>query len=1716
MRKKIVSLFLLLGVFQSQAQYGNEWITYGQKYYKIKIWQEGIYAIKYSDLQAAGLSTAQIAAIDVPDIQMYYRGNQIPLWISSSGLNFSTTDRIEFYGQPNDGKLDQKLYRKPEEQPHAFKSLYTDTAVYYLTWSDITGGGKRYQDVNKTNYSSMTAENYYMFNQFVPMYTTYQYGRTGIIYDEAQSSDYTQGEGWVGGSWRRQTNSTPSGFGYQTFDIQLPNIYTGGPDAELYSKVYGSSNGTSAMGSAYKHHLQINTKAKNAATTVWDTIMDTLFYFHGEIICKKPVANAKLSDSIFQVRYWGPNDQGLNFDNKYISHIEMNYPRKFDMRGQTIWSFSLRGNGSSDIYLNWANSSSTAANGYFYDVENGYRCQSTNTGSTQQVILPGALADRRVFAADVANQLSLPSAPIPYTFSPINTAANYNYLIISHSKLATGANAYKTNREAAGYKVLVVYADSLYDHFHYGQHSPMALRNFCNYMVNVPAKKADYLLLIGKGIECNRLLSGGKHNGGILAIDRVPTWGYPGTDILLSAGLDGNGFAPAFATGRLAADSVEQVTDYIKKMVQYEKELAFTTNTASIWKKNILHLCGGRTEQETQNLLYYMNLLKPLVAKDSFGGVVKTYAKYDAAPITSSLKEAIRKDLNDGVGMVYYYGHGAADLLEIDIGDLKEVSNARMPVMMFAGCILGNSYSDKTFLGERWIFPKDRKEHGAIAWIANTHYGFVSPLADYAKNFYNQMMKESYGKSIGLAQIEAIKNYQDSNDKYNEFHCKQIVIQGDPSVKLFSPAYPEYYVHRSSISVSPITVTSATDSFALKIIVRNQGKAFTDTIKVQVSQVLPNSQRIEHTSIFIPAPYNTDTVTFWIDQRNLNTKGTNRFTVHVNPNIFPDKYINENGRYGNNKDSIEFYMPGNGASIIFPYNYSLLSSTTAQLIATSINQTAGKETFVFQVDTNYQFSSSYLDSQRVSSSGLATGSFNLLNKDTQVYYWRVRIDKPIAEGGRWQTASFTYIKNSGNGWAQADIPQMLASSNYRTVIDEAARTLDFATTSSNTYWMASFGKNVPFGISGRLFRKNSGTNFAIRDPAKGGGQVGNGFGFIAMNPVNENPLRLQNFWGYRYYYQTSNPLYYNTTGNWRGSNQPQDTTPALYIFNTQIDSQRAAMAVFINDSIPDGYRVMVIKGDNPGFSKWSNSDFDLFKKIGGSGIIKKVGEDWPYILKGTKGQPAKGREQTADPNNPIYTADRQGVKDFDQLGPRFIEGNMQSEMAGPAKSWTKFYKQHTGYDDPLDTAWYSLVFIDKTGTENELFSNITDDSMDISGVDASIYPWMKVKMMVRDSGQTRSPLQPNYWIVNYQGVPEGTVLLGAKAPFVVNPKDTISEGDSAFYRYGFTNISQSDMDSVFVEVKLTDHLNNVTTLISRKLEPMPAKDTVFVEGGFDTKPYPAGNTLTVTFNPGFAQLEQYNYNNTYQAKFFCKRDFENPMLDVVFDGVRIFDGDIVSANPIITISAKDENKNFLITNHDNVKLYITYPKQAEQEITSSSPDFTFSAADPNTRKATVTFTPKALPDGDQYKLRAQAYDVAGNAAGSGSYEVRFKVVNKSMISRFYPYPNPFSTKAKFVFTLTGNEVPDQMRIRIMTVSGQVVKEILKEELGPIHIGNNITQYAWDGTDEFGDKLANGVYLYQVTARLNGKDIDLNTESDPSLATNEQFFKKGIGKIVILR
>jgi flagellar hook assembly protein FlgD len=191
-------------------------------------------------------------------------------------------------------------------------------------------------------------------------------------------------------------------------------------------------------------------------------------------------------------------------------------------------------------------------------------------------------------------------------------------------------------------------------------------------------------------------------------------------------------------------------------------------------------------------------------------------------------------------------------------------------------------------------------------------------------------------------------------------------------------------------------------------------------------------------------------------------------------------------------------------------------------------------------------------------------------------------------------------------------------------------------------------------------------------------------------------------------------------------------------------------------------------------------------------------------------------------------------------------------------------------------------------------------------------------------------------------------------------------------------------------------------------------------------------------------------------------------------------------------------------------IYIKYPNGTVKEISFSDPAISFTPASANGNEAVVTFTPEFDTDG-YYELQVKGEDVSGNNSGDQSFTVSFRVIMEELISNVFNYPNPFSTSTQFIFTLTGKRVPNYMKIQIMTAGGSIVREIMKDELGPLKIGLNRTDYRWDGTDEYGSKLANGVYFYRVVTKNEDGEAYEKFEN----GTNS-FFKHELGKMVILR
>ena len=456
------------------------------------------------------------------------------------------------------------------------------------------------------------------------------------------------------------------------------------------------------------------------------------------------------------------------------------------------------------------------------------------------------------------------------------------------------------------------------------------------------------------------------------------------------------------------------------------------------------------------------------------------------------------------------------------------------------------------------------------------------------------------------------------------------------------------------------------------------------------------------------------------------------------------------------------------------------------------------------------------------------------------------------------------------------------------------------------------------------------------------------------------------------------------------------------------------------------------------------------------------------------------------------------------------EGYVISEKIGPASNWeTLKWKAISGNNPQNDHYSLDILGIKSDDSDTLLYQNVIATDTLIDFISADDFPYIKLRFNSLDT-TTRTSAHLDYWRVYYQGLPELAIVPNKHFTFY---NDTLQQGERMDFEVGVQNISQYNVDSVLVKYTITD-VNNNQSVAYQQLKPLASEDTLHARFSFDTDELMQLNQVTFEVNPNQNPTEQYIFNNTAIKSFYVNQDNRHPLLDVTFDGLHILEGDIVSTTPQVLISLKDENPYLALNDTALFKVWIIDPSGNQRRYYNDGNTMIFYPADEsnlsaNNNRARLELQPNLTEDGI-YQLIVQAQDRTGNSSGSIDYKVSFEIVTQSMISYVLNYPNPFTTSTQFVFTLTGAQIPDDLRIQIYTVSGRLIREITKEELGNIRIGQNRTDFRWDGTDEFGDRLANGVYLYRVIATINGEELDnFYTKASP-------YFTNGFGKMVLMR
>ncbi|HEX5168575.1 MAG TPA: C25 family cysteine peptidase [Cyclobacteriaceae bacterium] len=1644
----------------SFGQFGNEWIKSNQVYFKIPVARDSLYRLTYSDLVNAGFPTG---AVDPRRIQLFHRGVEQAIHVEGeSDASFDPNDYIEFYGQRNDGTLDAGLYEPSTSQPHPYINLYSDSTYYFLTFNPLAVLGKRMANFSEVNVTNIPKEGYAFDQRMLILKNQYSGGNTENTY--FQKTAFELGEGWTGTMIREG----------QFLDYQLTNIENGvasGGLPQLELLLVGRGD--------LAHQIEISVGPDVSSLRVLTT--EGFDGFATQLVNTSVNWEDIGSNGKFTVRV-RTLGVGGSPDRVSASYIKLRYPREVSMAGGKN-VFRLRESSSGKSYVEITNPISQAKLYDVTDPDNVVRIGTTLT-STLNAVVPNTTLERKL---RVVNTFATPPVK-PVGFRFINPSGA-NYIIISNRLLMKPANgysdvvraygAYRASVEGGSYDTLVMDVDQLYNQFNYGEPSPLAIKRFMQFLLS--SKTPRYLLIIGKGLDISydyfRYSTASAFS---YFKNLVPSAGYPASDMYFTVGMNGTSYEPAVPTGRIPALLPEHVAAYLNKVKEMESQ-----PYNALWRKGVLHLSGGINPGEPERFKSHLEGFQSIAEDVYLGGNVKAIPKRSTDIDFINVSDQV----NQGLNLITFFGHSSAINIDFDIGYVTDpalgYNNAgKYPTLLLNGCNAGSFFINRTLFGEDWINAANK---GAVGFIAHTSFGLEYTLQRYSNTFYEVGYGDSVfiKKGLGDIQKEVARRYMENSPPSSPHitQVQQMVLLGDPAVKLFGAAKTDYAITEQDIAIQSfddLPVTALSDSFAIKINVRNFGVVDEKNFRINVTQTFADQSSVVYDSVFSPVYY-SDTLTFIIRRSNNQGGGENKFKIEIDPNGLLDELTRDN-----NVVEYNYLIPLNRTKNLYPYDYAIVHDTDVTLSFQATDLLTDERSFLVEVDTVNTFDSPFKKQFSTQGKVLTMQSVQLLTQDSTAYYWRTKLAEPTpGESEEWEQSSFSYINNGQDGWAQIHFPQFLKNQGKGLVIDPELRELVLEETVTSVY-INNFGSsagttnlNVSVKLNGAEYQLPS-TSTTERVPCRN-----NTINLIAFDKTTTTPYP-----GIPFIFQDS-----RTCGR-----EPQVIVSFRVTDLERINPTSGSpegIGKYI-DNVTPGDSVVLFSIGDAGYALWSAA---VKSKLGELGIsvaqIDALQPGEPVVIFARKGATPGSAIVYKTNTLPVNQA---SLQVNETITGRATSGTMRSTLIGPAMAWQSLSSK-IETPETNDMVSVNVVGVALDGQETILLSGISDDA-DLSGISAEDYPYLRLVYEAQDD-LNLTATQLDNWLVLFTPVAEGIVFYKGQSEPV-----TLQEGEDWRGEYGFVNITdQSFPDSLLVRMTYFNTTTRTSIDATRNIKSPAPGDTTDFSFVLATTGRGGLNNVDVYVNPKIVP-EQYYDNNILELTNYLNVEVDQfkPVLEVTVDGRILMDGDFVSPNPDIVMRLRDENRVIQKTDTLGVNIFLTYP--CDLDDCNATPVY-FSREDVKWLPATdtsdfkVIFDPTGLPDGF-YTLSVEMSDGRSNKSGE-PYTITFQVNSESSVILLAPYPNPSHEFFTFTLLISGEASPDNFSLEIFGVDGRKIRELIDL---PTIIGRN--EITWNGESADGSHLPAGIYFYRINLQQNGKDVPIK------VLANTSYFNRGYGKLVLTR
>ncbi len=1601
------------------------WYNPANPYLKIYTAKDGIYRITGATLAASGLN---LSGINPRTFKMFFKGREVPIRIIGEDDNqLDPTDIIEFIGYVNRGE--------PEPVLNPNSGLQTGTVTEYLNVHSDTcvfwltwGGifGRRMAEENATP-ANTTPQSTYRDTQHYERDTIYVSGFTSF---DSITTERVPGEGWI---WKRlQVNDfNTSDSLVQAFIVRNP-APTG--NAEVQLRVV-SATFTPATLEVYVNQTLATTISINT---------------RGEVIRTASVPMSALQAGTNQLKLrliQGSGSSVIDFD-------------WFKLTGDFLYTlppsneqFEFASSSSADIDLTNAQSS----NNFIYNLSDTTVLTGVSvSGSTLR------------FSAQIGKRY-VATTPISY-LSPVirahqngdlrNPNNGADYIIITHPSFLSQANRLASFRQTAlggGYRTKVVTTEEVYAEFSDGFFTPKAIQEFLKYAYNSwQPPRPKYVLLMGSGTWDP------KNNYGfsqpLRKLPLIPVYGNPVSEIWFVSfeNSPSRPFVniPKMHIGRVPAVTLEDATIYVDKLLE-----TASLPLSQAWYKQFLFITGGIGSFEQQLFSgTALSIINQSILPAPTAGVADTIFRDDNNPFVSSLgAERIQNRINSGTAVVNYVGHAGSETWDFTLGDPRVLrNNGKYPLIFSWTCHTGRfAEPNRRTFGETFVLLS---RAGANHFVGTAGYGYVGPDEVLNRAVYRAIADTL--REVGLiwnAAYQTLLNQTPFWSPINICSLDQYNIQGDPAQPIVIPRKPDFDIQPSDIAFQSQTIFEQDDQL-VKVSLRNFGIASPDSVSLRIYERTQGAGAFTKIAdTLFSRILVRDSLIIRLNFRNRS--GVRELEFRVNEGGTIDE-VNP----ANNIARTTIVVFPNDVVGTMPFNHTVISATTPvfSIISSSIGLENGR-TYQFELDSTMTFDS---PAKRISGD---------LQEDTLIttwrpqfnpvldipYYWRVRIRNRDGSTTPWRMQTVRF--DTANGamhhirWRQQgkqlglNKTENLRVTENGVTIASGEERLRLRSVGAPMYdyfgrffYEIAVGDCVLFNQVPPFTNQIRGLNISILDTAKS----------LFPSPVqNFDLLRTIGVGG------------------------PPDTTmlPRLLAL---IDSlpQHAVLLVSLVDAvqdIPDGF----------GFLPFAPEVLNRFVQLGSVRFGNlRFRESW--VFAGSKDRRVYFEDwgRRCFPNSGCDTAFRPTAIDTVIRVPRQT-ATIETDPIGPAAQWGMLSWQASS-PSPNAKTMITVIGIRRDGTSDSLLTISSGSQYNLMNLSAAQYPYLKLRVrLMRD---VPSGVSPSLQALSLNFTTTGDLATSNR--LFTATRDTVRQGEPINLQLQLQNIGMAELSPIRVDLSVQSPNTQTrrflqSVVLDSALSPNQRKTLNFT---VSTNTFSGAQIFRAELDPDNRLQEVSRFNNQAFRQAFIAGDSLSPQVDITFNGQRIPNGALVPKKPRITISATDDSP---IPIADTASFSLSL---GQTPIYFSDSRLAFTPATATNKTATVVFTPELREGRDT--LRVTVRDASGNLADSAQSVVAFSVESDFKIQNLYNYPNPFRDETFFAFRMTGepDARPTEFKIRIFTVAGRLIKEIdVMPTLNESFNGNGEGLYRvrWDGRDNDGDLIANGVYIYRVTIKTPKETIN---------------------------